>query len=397
MPSISSRMKRPRFFDRAAVLVGALVGEARVEVGEQVAHEARHLGAVEAGTDRALCGLGVLADAVADLVLRHHLGRAEVRQRLRHVGGLDAVAQVDAAVAPGVQDLLDRHRALRLDVGGDALELRQELVVEDRHLPEVGLALAERVGIGALVGDDAAAGARDDLHARDLALGDEAVARVVVRHAAGAVLDAVLDLEAAEAAGLEQVRELGFTGFHVVSSGVGWDRMQADPGTAAPDSGWNRGKRCCCGGLGGTRRMGPALRGGWRIACARLLRQLRGNRLAQLALEHLADQAGRQPVHDLQPLGQLEAGNALLLQEGDQLVEAQRRAGVGDHAGAGAFAEHRVGHGHQRSLDCTAGCRKIRFSTSSQEIFSPPRLIMSLRRPSAQTYRPRLRTTSPMR
>ena len=47
-----------------------------------------------------------------------------------------------------------------LDVGGDALELRQELVVEDRDLAEVGLALAERIRVGALVGDDAAAGAR---------------------------------------------------------------------------------------------------------------------------------------------------------------------------------------------------------------------------------------------
>ena len=73
------------------------------------------------------------------------LRRAEVRQRLRHVRGLDAVAQVDAAVAAGVQDLLDRHRALFLDVGGDALELRQELVVEHRDLAEVRLAFAERV------------------------------------------------------------------------------------------------------------------------------------------------------------------------------------------------------------------------------------------------------------
>ena len=49
--------------------------------------------------------------------------------------------------------------ALFLDIGGDTLELRQELVVEDGHLAVDSLALAERVRIGPLVGDDAAAGA----------------------------------------------------------------------------------------------------------------------------------------------------------------------------------------------------------------------------------------------
>ena len=154
--------------DRAAVFVGALVGEARVEVGEQVAHEARHLGAVEAGPDRALRRLGMLADAVADLLLGHLARRAEVRQRLRHDRGLDAVAEIDAAVAPGVQDLLDRDGALRRGCSAAMrLELRQELVVEDRDLAEIGLALAERIGVRALIGDDAAAGAGDDAHARE--------------------------------------------------------------------------------------------------------------------------------------------------------------------------------------------------------------------------------------
>src|SRR5574337_796056 len=214
--------------DRAAVLVAALVGEARIEVREQITHEARDLGAVEAGADRALGGIRMLRDAVADLVLGHHLGRAEVRQRLRHVRRLDAVAQVDAAVASGVQDLLDRDRTVGLDVGGDALELRHELVVVDRELAEVPLAFAQRVGVGALVGDDAAAGARDHLHARDLALGDEAVAGVVVRDAAGAVLAAVGDREPPELAGLEQVRELGFAGFHRAGSlgGGEWQRAR---------------------------------------------------------------------------------------------------------------------------------------------------------------------------
>src|SRR6185295_17779566 len=49
------------------------------------------------------------------------------------------------------------------------------------------------------------------------------------------------------------------------------------------------------------------------------------------------------------------------------------------------------------TTDFTAGCAKMRFSTSSQLIFSPPRLIWSLRRPSVYTYRPRLRTMSPIR
>ena len=116
--------------DRAAVFVGALVREARVEVREQIAHEARHFGAVEPGADRALRGFGVLLDDRVDLLLRDFARRTEVRQRLRHDRRLDAVAEVDAAVAPGVQDLLDRDAAVVVDVLRDGLELRQELVVE---------------------------------------------------------------------------------------------------------------------------------------------------------------------------------------------------------------------------------------------------------------------------
>ena len=66
-----------------------------------------------------------------DLLLGQLARRAEMRQGLRHHRRLDAVAEVDAAVAAGVQDLLDGHGAGVVDVAGDGLELRQELVVED--------------------------------------------------------------------------------------------------------------------------------------------------------------------------------------------------------------------------------------------------------------------------
>jgi hypothetical protein len=196
---------------RTAVLVGTLVGEGRIEVGQQVAHEACDLGAVEAGANRALGGIGVLGDDDLDLVLAQFARRAEVRQGLRHHRGLHAIAEVDAAVASGMQDLLHGHGAGIVDVARDHLELRQELVVVDRDLAEVGLALAQRVGIGALVGDQAAAGAGDDAHPRQFARRDAAVATVVVGNAAGAVLDAVLDLELADLARLEQVIEFCFS------------------------------------------------------------------------------------------------------------------------------------------------------------------------------------------
>src|SRR5690606_39772851 len=116
-------------------------------------------------------------------------------------------AEVDAAVAAGVQDLLDRDRAGVVDPAGDLLELGQEAVVVQCHLPEVGLAFAERIRVGALVRDDAALRSGDHLHATELAHRDRAVALVVVRHAAGAVLDAVAALELAPLRGLEQAAQ----------------------------------------------------------------------------------------------------------------------------------------------------------------------------------------------
>ncbi len=149
---------------------------------------------------------------VADLLLRDLARRPEMRQRLRHDGGLDAVAEIDAAIASGMQDLLDSDAAAIMDVAGDLLELRDEFVVEQSDLAEIGLTLAERVGIGALVGDDAAARAGDHLGSCELALGDEAVAGVVVGDAAGAVLDAVLDGESGPLNGLEQMGQLLLAG-----------------------------------------------------------------------------------------------------------------------------------------------------------------------------------------
>ena len=110
MASMSLAHEAAAVFDRAAVFVAALVGEAGVEIGQKVAHEAGDLGAVETGADRAVGGLGVLADAVADIFLGHYPGRAEMRQGLGNVRGLDAIAQVDAAITAGVEDLLDGHR-----------------------------------------------------------------------------------------------------------------------------------------------------------------------------------------------------------------------------------------------------------------------------------------------
>ena len=82
-----------------------------------------------------------------------------MRQRLRHDRRLNAVAEIDATVATGVQYLLNGHGAGLMDITGDGFEFRQEAVIVERDLPEVRFAFAERVGIGALIGDDAAAGA----------------------------------------------------------------------------------------------------------------------------------------------------------------------------------------------------------------------------------------------
>ena len=193
---------------RPSILVGALVGEFRVEIRQQVAHEARKLGAVEADFDRAPGGLGELLDRLPDLLLGNLPRRPEMREGLRHDRRLETVAQIDAAVAACVQDLLERHRARVVKVAGDLLKSGHELVVVQRKLAEVGLALAQGIGIGALVDNDAAADVGDHLHARELPRRDEPVAGPVVGHATGAVLDAVPRRKLADAARLEQVFEL---------------------------------------------------------------------------------------------------------------------------------------------------------------------------------------------
>src|SRR6185369_8489561 len=84
--------------------------------------------------------------------------------------------------------------------------------IEQGDLAEVRLAFAQRLRVGALIGDDAAAGAGDHARARQFARSDVAVARVVVGNAAGPVLDHVLGLELPELAGLEQVFEFLLAG-----------------------------------------------------------------------------------------------------------------------------------------------------------------------------------------
>jgi hypothetical protein len=132
----------------------------------------------------------------------------EVAQRLGHVRRLHRVVEVDPAVAPGMQDLLHAQGAGLVDHVGDARETRDETVLGDGQLTDVGLAVARSVRVGALVRDDPAAGAGHDLHAGELPLGDRAVRIVEVGDRAGGVLDRVGRLQPAD---LPRAEEVGMT------------------------------------------------------------------------------------------------------------------------------------------------------------------------------------------
>src|SRR5690606_38935529 len=304
--------------------------------GQQVAHEAGDLGAVEAGPQGPFRSVGVLGDGLADLLLRDLAWRAEVRKRLRHDRRLDAVAEVDAAVAAGVQDLLDRDRAGVVDPAGDLLELGQEAVVVQCHLPEVGLAFAERIRVGALVRDDAALRSGDHLHATELAHRDRAVALVVVRHAAGAVLDAVAALELAPFPGLKKAVQ-----------GLGNGR----PGVGFSPPAW-------LPPLGGI--VFPGSRAGTLPA------GLTGRRSTISRRSGSLNFAIRCASRNSASCGSVRAP------PGCSTTNAHA---FSPNTGSGIATTQQAS---------TAGCLRIRFSISSLLIFSPPRLMRSLRRPSVK-------------
>lgn len=131
-----------------------------------------------------------------------------MRECLWNDGGLYAVSNVDAAIAAGMQDLLDRYATRFMNIAGDLLELGKKLVIKQSDLIEVGFTLAERIGIGPLVCNDSTAGARQDFGAGKLTLGDEPVTRIIVGYATRAVLYAILDFESVPFNRLEQMTEL---------------------------------------------------------------------------------------------------------------------------------------------------------------------------------------------
>src|SRR6266496_2436141 len=77
------------------------------------------------------------------------------------------------------------------------------------------------------------------------------------------------------------------------------------------------------------------------------------NSSPQFALEDLAERVARQLVPDLEPLGQLERGDAEVAQVRHDLLQRHRHLRAGHQDGAGPLAEHlvRVGHhGHSATF-----------------------------------------------
>jgi hypothetical protein len=79
-------------FERAAIFVGAPVGERRQEICQQVAHERRNFYAVKARFHGAPARLEVLLDGTTDFAA-DLARRTEVSQSLRHIGRLDAMVR----------------------------------------------------------------------------------------------------------------------------------------------------------------------------------------------------------------------------------------------------------------------------------------------------------------
>ncbi len=75
--------KARAILDRAAVFIGARVGERREEIGEEIPHERGVLNAVEACLHRAPCRIHVLLNDGTNLVFRHLARWPEMAQGLR--------------------------------------------------------------------------------------------------------------------------------------------------------------------------------------------------------------------------------------------------------------------------------------------------------------------------
>ena len=80
--------------------------------------------------------------------------------------------------------------------------------------------------------------------------------------------------------------------------------------------------------------------------------------------------------------GNLNFCNVLRQQEFGQVRECESGAGFRDHKGTAALAVRGIRHGDER-YRMNRMMLRIRFSTSSMLIFSPPRLMRSPLRPSA--------------
>ena len=99
-------------------------------------------------------------------------------------------------------------------------------------------------------------------------------------------------------------------------------------------------------------------------------------RQAEQPLEHLADGVAGQLVTHLEPLGQLERGDAPLAQPRDELVEGQRLPGRSTTTAA-TRSPSRSSGSPMTATSATAGWSAMSPSSSAGAMFMPPRITWS--------------------
>ncbi len=189
----------------AAILIRALVGIGRDEVGKKIANDSRDFDNLKTSFNSPYRSIDMLLDALMNLLFGHLFGRTEYREFLGNIGWPCRVRDFNASDPTAVHQLKAGNGVMLLNDFGNLFKTRDIPVIPDTHHSDITFSLTFGFGKSPLGGDNARSPPGLSLHITHFLIGDISVSIIEIC-LCGGIFYSVLNLQFANLDWTENMR-----------------------------------------------------------------------------------------------------------------------------------------------------------------------------------------------